>query len=446
LVRSSCIECYTISSGHNCSGIIGVTFDAGAADKTFHFEEATLQVEGTLQTNGKVGIGNTNPQNPLHVTGTDQQIQIEGSDNAKLVFSKTGNSATLGFDATTGNDFALTNNSSSGNFMFNNPAKLNANGEALSLVGAEHTFLGFYPKGISEGRSGYLGFASAENNDIKLENEVSGGEIRLTTNGGDIHVDGFMRFHGLRSYYLSGWVYNPGGATYRLNHNVNVGLASDRAMQAPEFFAASDRRIKKDFALSNAPADLARLNQIEVTDYRHIDTLQHGNQTVKGLIAQQVKSVYPEAVTFVKRSIPNIFTAPGSVTIEGAKATFSLSKTHGCQIGDQVEIVTKEANNTYEVIAVDNDKSFTVEAWKGTANPAEIFIYGKEIENFHIVNYDRVFTLAVSATQELARKVEFLERENARLKAAANRTDKVLEQLSAKVEDLEETVQMTGNR
>jgi hypothetical protein len=44
-------------------------------------------------------------------------------------------------------------------------------------------------------------------------------------------------------------------------------------------------------------------------------------------------------------------------------------------------------------------------------------VYGKEVDDFNTVDYDRIFTIGISAIQELSKKVDALEKENASLKS-----------------------------
>ena len=46
-----------------------------------------------------------------------------------------------------------------------------------------------------------------------------------------------------------------------------------------------------------------------------------------------------------------------------------------------------------------------------------VFCYGKEVDDFHTLDKQKLFALNFSATQELDRKVIALENENAELKA-----------------------------
>jgi FtsZ-binding cell division protein ZapB len=66
-------------------------------------------------------------------------------------------------------------------------------------------------------------------------------------------------------------------------------------------------------------------------------------------------------------------------------------------------------------VAVPDANTFVVD-WTGEAATDKVFVFGKKVSDFHTVDYDRIFTLNVSATQELARRVEQLEAENAALR------------------------------
>ena len=55
------------------------------------------------------------------------------------------------------------------------------NAEAFRLTGSDHIYIGFYPDGGA--RRAYLGFPSSGNSDVVLENQFSGGDIRLVTSG-----------------------------------------------------------------------------------------------------------------------------------------------------------------------------------------------------------------------------------------------------------------------
>jgi len=73
--------------------------------------------------------------------------------------------------------------------------------------------------------------------------------------------------------------------------------------------------------------------------------------------------------------------------------------------------------------------------------PKKTFVYGKEINDFHTVDYDRVFTLSVYATQELYRKVEALEKQNTKLKKNVLDGKQANVELKAELNGMEERLE-----
>ncbi len=80
-----------------------------------------------------------------------------------------------------------------GNSIYNGlpSARLHVYGNAGSLLleGTDHVFMSFYPSGYAAGSKAYFGFHSVSTSDITLTNEISGGDVVIsTTGGGDINL------------------------------------------------------------------------------------------------------------------------------------------------------------------------------------------------------------------------------------------------------------------
>ena len=152
------------------------------------------------------------------------------------------------------------------------------------------------------------------------------------------------------------------------------------------------------------------------------------------MIAQEVREVYPQAVSLRKDFVPTIFAkGKGDYATDQQSLTISVEKNHDLQIGDQVKLITADGAITAEVVTIKNSKSFVIHSEKDLG---EIFVYGKEVDDFHIVDYDAISMLNVAATQELAKRskeqeqrIAALEAENVELK---NKLEKV-ELLEAKL-------------
>lgn len=213
---------------------------------------------------------------------------------------------------------------------------------------------------------------------------------------------------------------DPGGFARWTGNGTTPKIAfyTDWVARAERFITPSDFRIKKDLHISSGKADLATLMQLEVTDYRYVDTLTHGIGTVKGFVAQQVKKVFPEAVSTAHNAIPDIFAKPTSLHLNGDEATFRMSEENSVAKGDRVRIIQNGGEQKeYEVIGTEGT-SFTVKAWNSAFDEAEkVFVYGREVKDFCQVDYDKIHTLNVSATQELMRQLEALRKENTALKS-----------------------------
>jgi hypothetical protein len=90
----------------------------------------------------------------------------------------------------------------------------------------------------------------------------------------------------------------------------------------------------------------------------------------------------------------------------------------------------------YDVVRVEGN-AFTVKDWNAAfTQPEKVFVYGKEVNDFRTVDYDKIHNLNVSATQELARRVAQLEAANAGLQLKNNELQQLNEGLRGDVNGL----------
>jgi hypothetical protein len=299
----------------------------------------------------------------------------------------------------------------------------------------EHSFYGkvnsavhFY-RGLTE-YGGYI-IITTNNNSEKMRIEADGNvgigtpspRARLDVNGRAAqpkHSFGFLRDSDKPA---SGW---HGGDVRYVSIIASGDIATD-----DHFIAYSDKRIKKDFTLSNPVNDLATLNRLKVTDYKYIDMLSHGGDLTKGFIAQEVEEVFPQAVTKGTDFVPDIFAKPGKIEAKDNSVIFTMSKPHQLANGNKIKLYTKTGEEQKQVTIL-NANSFSIEGAK--ENYKDVFIFGKEVSDFRMIDYDRLFTLNVSATQQLSREIEALRAENEELK----RTNAaILKNMEARLQTLE---------
>lgn len=200
----------------------------------------------------------------------------------------------------------------------------------------------------------------------------------------------------------------PSGASGN-NASNSVGLsiyAAEGVWTSGNFYASSDARIKTIAGVSDGSRDLATLRSIEITDYQYKDSVNKGQARQKKVIAQQVEKVFPQAVIQQTDVVPDIF----------QKATFKDGWIHlktNLKKGERVRLTDDKSAGVHEVLAVKDD------GFRTSFQPAggEVFVYGREVKDFRVVDYEAIAMLNVSATQELARKVQAKDTELAKLTA-----------------------------
>jgi hypothetical protein len=212
--------------------------------------------------------------------------------------------------------------------------------------------------------------------------------------------------------YLAGGGTGSGGST-----NGNFGIYVSNRMLASEFDAISDARIKNVTGPSDTAADLATLEKLKITDYRYIDVVGKGNQLKKGVIAQEVEKVYPDAVRTLSDFIPSVYAMADDVRYNEAthELTVSVPKVHGFAVGDVVRIITDAGNVDKPVASVVDDHTFVLADVENAAS--KVFVFGKKVDDFRVVDYDQLFSMNIGATQQLAIENQTLMKENAAITA-----------------------------
>jgi hypothetical protein len=220
----------------------------------------------------------------------------------------------------------------------------------------------------------------------------------------------------------------------RIMANGNVGINTttpSTALQvngtvtALTFNANSDKRIKQNITdISGSSLELLR--KLKPREYTIIDT----NEERYGFVAQEVRQHIPRSVKLSTNFIPSIYE---NAFVDGNKITLinkSTTDVSCCKLklrnntGGEVNVnVTKIHDN--KTFTIDTDISSNIFCMDTYGNKLDkhanngtttymlgsqiytsevkegIFVYGIEIDDFHNINHDTIWTIAAGATQEL---------------------------------------------
>jgi hypothetical protein len=273
---------------------------------------------------------------------------------------------------------------------------------------------------------------------------------KLDVNG-DIHSNGWLRTSGDTGWYSQShgggwymenqsWIRSYGGGGVYISGSTTLGWDGYYWSENSEAFfkgnssvslwvrdaivcdwigANSDRRIKKNIEDIDDGDALKILRKIPVRYYNYIDEIKKGSEKVAGFIAQEVKEHFPIAVSIspYDRAIPNILKKIKNEVWEEkvnetSKNEWILTNFDVIDLNGVISSIDISSNSKYkfflndgkdskeeeiEVLA-DTDGSFTFEKkWEN------LFLYGICIDDFHVVDKNKIFAIGFSATQEIDR-------------------------------------------
>ena len=227
------------------------------------------------------------------------------------------------------------------------------------------------------------------NGDLKVMSSVSG----VDTERFAIQNSGNTQFNNTSGVAI---------ATILNNGNIRV---------AGSLITDSDIRIKKDVENIDSGSALQMILAIEPKTYRYIDDERRrgcssGSECVYGFIAQQIKEVIPDATLIQKEFLPNIMKW---VTREKNRVYLDLTGYGDLLLNEgtynrKINIRFKNGGGyNFDILEV-NKEYFVIDT--ADKHIEEVFVYGYEVNDFHKLTKDYIYTLNVSATQELNRRVE----------------------------------------
>jgi hypothetical protein len=217
-------------------------------------------------------------------------------------------------------------------------------------------------------------------------------------------------------YFSSG---TSGDGVHYSNATSSVSLRTAEGIVGKWIGAYSDRRIKKNIEDINDSDALKLLRKIPVRYYNYKDEIMYGKERVSGFIAQEVKEIFPIAVSTApyKNYIPSILKKITNEVWEEKindlsdnewiLTNFDVIDTSGVvgpidiSSGTLYDFYLNDDENSIEeekeVLADNNGNFIFKKKWEN------LYLYGICVNDFLILDKNKIFALNFSASQEIDR-------------------------------------------
>jgi hypothetical protein len=210
-------------------------------------------------------------------------------------------------------------------------------------------------------------------------------------------------------------------------------IMATTAIGASQFIAQSDRRVKDVIGMSENSKDLENLRRIRVTDYTMKFGGVGGQRPSKGVIAQELGEILPNAVSTGRNIIPVPAQDAVSVAKDGPQSPLIVrfAAAHGFQKDERLRVEMDGKTEEVQILNVPDEKSIELSS-SPTSAPKQVRVIGRQVDDFQSVDYQQVYMTAISALQQVDRRLQLVEQREAKVME--------LERKAARVESLERDV------
>jgi hypothetical protein len=222
--------------------------------------------------------------------------------------------------------------------------------------------------------------------------------------GGDItpHTGDIMNIGDINYPFATAYISNITGTGGMLNVTGNATFTGNIA--ATNFPTNSDKRIKDDVISLDSSSSLITLNKLNPVQFTY-RTQFSDTTNIPGFISQEVEQILPGSTTMGTGFIANIkcfIPCKIEKEINEAKKYYSYSiDLSGLRLTYPINICIRANNTPIQISASYDINYFTYQDFIH-----EVYVYGTEVQDFMYLSYDHIYTLNVSATQELTKRLD----------------------------------------
>jgi len=359
-----------------------------------------LHVHGSqCITSGRLGIGTFAPASTLHVLdnngpgpmirfeqqGTVDVLQIVGSNSTPLMYINANNS--VGIRTSSPNaSYAL---EVVGAVRASSSIRTNALESDAGTINVRQTTLsniqGAFIRDLYVSNTASIP-GTLTTNTLVTTNTTS--DTLSATTQPYMDVYSAMRITGFSPALYQTFTQNLGDTT----DQTKIGLKVNYNLLAQAFLSVSDERAKCDIVNACSRRDLETLMNIPVCNFRMKDP-EHGQSNMLGFIAQQVEKYAPYAVRTTTNAIPSVLRV---ASCDGKVITLLA---HGLQTGTLVKLLVD--GSCEKVARVGRTTEDTFELDEAINNTNNVFVYGEVVSDFKLIDSDRLLPVVFNAVKEM---------------------------------------------
>ena len=265
---------------------------------------------------------------------------------------------------------------------------------------------------------------------------------------GKLYVDGNVGIGTTSPYAKLHVVGNSGsisaGTHYGFNNNTTINtytgvhngisiyadddiVAGNWVLSHAGTMGSSDERIKKEIVDVEDGQALSTLRLLKPKQYKYRDDVKRGTEPVWGFIAQEVADTIPYATQKRTECIPNIYE---TVNVSASNViTFTNFNTINLESNTTSRLKlydSKKNEHMVKLVSILGEHIIQVEEdltnWTGSFDESntegnQIFVYGEEVNDFHFLNKNAIWTIATAALQEVDRQLQAEKARNDALEA-----------------------------
>lgn len=236
-------------------------------------------------------------------------------------------------------------------------------------------------------------------------------------------------------YFVSGqWTLGP-SVSYNVDlkkmdrfDNRAISLHCRYGILAGGVMGLSDMRIKKDIVPVPDNHALSIIRKLDAKYYNYIDFVERGARRTVGFIAQHVKEHIPEAVSLKTGFIPSEMRIIEPKWLKLSDKVWSF-KVEDLENGGRYKFLVGDESNSEEKIwkTEDDGKTFLTDKVY-----EKIFLYGKEIDDLHAIDKQKIFAVSYAALQQVDKNQQVLQKKVSDLEDTVAKLSKRLDALEAR--------------